>query len=286
MFLLTMTQDVIFYYRKIFPKLMKFLQEREIATKTMLKEVEIVKRGSNSPPLYIDELIKGVNDKFLNLRKENHLKDVKSKLTKTQIKIWEYIVPRKLVELHYATNHEHPNKPLKRIVFDIDRKDIPAEKAQVVALKLIEQIQKDKTFPIKYKIFPLWTGNSFHIYLLLQRSVTHDFYEKKIHIEPNQDESFTGKWVRAITKELKEIKVAQSHEKKKGYIIIDPSQSPSGKITRAPFSIYAKSSSTIKGIALPLTIEDLKKKNLIKELRSYTTEKVIKNINKLSKKIP
>ena len=77
MFLLTMTQDVIFYYRKIFPKLRKFLQEREIATKTMLKEVEIVKRGSNSPPLYIDELIKGVNDKFLNLRKENHLKDVK-----------------------------------------------------------------------------------------------------------------------------------------------------------------------------------------------------------------
>ena len=281
-----MTQDVITYYRTVFPKLRKFLQKREIATKTMLKDFEIVKRGSNSPPLYIDELSKGVNEKFLSVRKENiHLKDVKHTLTKTQIKIWEYLVPRKLVELHYATNQEHPNKPLTRIVFDIDRKEIPAEKAQVVAVKLIEQIQKDKTFPIKYKIFPLWTGNSFHIYLLLNKPVTHEFYEKKIHVDQNNpEESFTGKWIKAI--KIKGIKVAPSHEKKKGVINIDPSQSPSGKITRAPFSIYTKSASTIKGIALPLTLEDLKKKNLIKELRSYTTEKVIKNIDKLSKKIP
>src|SRR3989344_4776697 len=111
-----MPQDVIFYYTHVFPKLKKFLKNREIATITWLKGNTIVKRGSNQNPLFIDELMSNINNKFMQLRQGDvHLKDVKNKLTKTQIKIWDYFVPRKLVELHYAVNHEHSNKLLDRI---------------------------------------------------------------------------------------------------------------------------------------------------------------------------
>ncbi|MFH1592641.1 MAG: hypothetical protein ABIB47_04725 [Candidatus Woesearchaeota archaeon] len=282
-----MSQDVIFYYVKVFPKLKKFLKNREIATIMKLKDTEIVRRGSNHPPLYIKDL-KKINKKFQELRKGNiHLKDIESQLSNIQIKIWQYFVPRKLIELHYAVNQEHPNKPLERVYFDIDRKDIPAEKAQLVALKLIETIKKDKTFRLEYKIFPMWTGNSFHIYLLLKKKIPHSFYEKNFHVDINhQKDSFTGRWALKINKELKNIKVVAGHQKKQGYINIDPSQSPSGKISRSPLSLYIKNYSSIRGIALPLTIEDLKNKNLIKELRGYTIEKVIKNLNKLAKKLP
>ena len=283
-----MQKDVISYYARVFPKLKKFLKKREMATITSLERTEIVKRGSHDKPLYINEVIKGLNKKFLELRKgDSHLKDIKPRLTKNQINIWNYFVPRKLIELHYAVNQEHPNRPLQRIYFDIDRLDIPAEKAQLVAIKLIETIKKDSSFRLKYKIFPMWTGNSFHIYLLLNNEISRSFYENNIHVDINKPKaSFTGRWAIKINRELKNIKVVPGHERKTGFITIDPSQSPSGKIARCPFSLYIKGHSTIKGIALPLTIQDLKNKNLIKELRTYTMEKVIKNLNKLAKKLP
>jgi len=283
-----MPQDVIFYYAKVLPKLRKFLKGREIATKIKLKNYDIIKRGSDREPLYIEQLIKGLDKTFLSLRKEDvHLKDIKTQLTKTQVKIWDYFVPRKLIECHYAVNREHPQRPLQRILFDIDRKDVPAEKAQIVASYLIEKIQKDKTFPIPYKIFPLWTGNSFHVYLLLKKIVSHDFYERYIHIDPiHEEKSFTGRWIAQINKTLKGIEVSASHEKKRGVITIDPSLSPSGKLARAPFSLYVTSYSSSKGIALPITREELNEKDLVKELRSYTTEKVIKKISTFAKRIP
>lgn len=283
-----MSEDVIFYYSEVFPKLKKFLKNHEIATKTYLKDIEFMKRGSHEPPLYIDELIKNINKKFLELRKgESHLKDIRNKLNKTQIKIWEYFVPRKLIELHYALNKEHPNKPIDRICFDIDRKNLPAEKAQVVALKLIETIKKDSSFNLKYKFFPMWTGNSFHIYLFLNKKIPHSFYEKYIHAElKNSKESFTNKWAKKINQELKNIKVIAGHEKKENYINIDPSLTPSGKISRSPFSLYIKKYNKISGISIPLTIDELKDKNLINKLRSYNKEKVLKNLNDLSKKLP
>ena len=75
-----MPQDVIHYYDKVFPKLKGFLKNKEIATIMKLKDTEIVRRGSNHPPLFIKDLIKNVNKNFLNLRKGNtHLKEVESK---------------------------------------------------------------------------------------------------------------------------------------------------------------------------------------------------------------
>jgi len=286
--LLPMSEDVISYYSEVFPKLKKFLKNREIATKTYLKDMDFIKRGSHEPPLYINELIKNVNKKFIELREgDSHLKDVKSKLNKTQIKIWEYFVPRRLIALHYAVNKEHPNKPIDRICFDIDRKNLPAEKAQVVALKLIETIKKDSSFNLKYKVFTMWTGNSFHIYLFLNKKIPPSYYVRYIHAELNNSkDSFTNKWATQINKELKTIKVIAGHEKKEGFINIDPSLTPSGKISRCPFSLYIKKYNKISGISLPLSIDELQDKNLINKLRSYNKEKVLKNLDYLSKKIP
>ena len=76
-----MLPDVMFYYAKVFPKLKYFLRKRELATIIKLKDIEIVKRGSHEQPLFIDELIKYVNKKFLSLRYPNvHLKDVEKSL--------------------------------------------------------------------------------------------------------------------------------------------------------------------------------------------------------------
>jgi hypothetical protein len=281
--------DVIYYYSKIAPKLKKFLKNKEIATKIYLPYglPTLLKRGSKEEPLYIQELTHGVNKKFLDLRKKcRKLADAKDKLTKEQIKIWDYFVPRKYIEFLYATNKEGINKDLDRIYFDIDRKDVSANYPQEVAKKLLQVIREDKTFRIKYKEFILWTGNSFHVYLLLNKKVTHDFYEKYIHFDKNKPlESFTGRWIEKINKQVN-INVTAGHEKISKTINIDPSQSPSGKMARTPFSLYIRDPKNISGIAIPLIYKDLSDKNLINKLKSYTPEKVINELNKLAKKIP
>jgi hypothetical protein len=281
--------DVICYYSKIAPKLKKFLKNKEIATKIYLPYglPTLLKRGSKEEPLYIQEFIHGTNKKFLDMReKYRKLADARNKLTKEQIKIWEYFVPRKLIEFLYATNKEGPGKDLDRIYFDIDRKDISAINSQEVAKKLLEIIKQDKDFKIKYKEFVLWTGNSFHVYLFFNKKVNHDFYEKNIHFNKDKPlESFTGRWVEKIKKQIK-VNVIAGHEKISKTINIDPSQSPSGKMGRVPFSLYVKDPKNISGIAIPLNYKDLSDKNLINKLKSYTPEKVIAELNKLSKKIP
>ncbi len=159
-------------------------------------------------------------------------------------------------------------------------------KFQEVTKKLLETIKQDKNFKIKYKDFILWTGNSFHVYLLFNKRVTHDFYEKNIHFNKDKPlESFTGRWVEKLKKQIN-INVIAGHEKISKTINIDPSQSPSGKMARAPFSLYIRDPKNISGISIPLTYKDLSNKNLINELKSYTPEKVIAELNKLAKKIP
>ncbi|MFH0936432.1 MAG: hypothetical protein V1815_02005 [Candidatus Woesearchaeota archaeon] len=281
--------DVAYYYSKIAPKLKRFLKNKEIATKIYLPYglPTILKRGSKEEPLYIQEFIHGVNKKFLDCRKKyRKLADARNKLTKEQTKVWDYFVPRKLIEFLYATNKEGPGKDLDRIYFDIDKKDLSAINSQEVAKKLLEVIRQDNNFKIKYKDFVLWTGNSFHVYLLLNKKVSHDFYEKNIHFNPKKPvESFTGRWVEKIKKQVN-FNVIAGHEKVSKNINIDPSQSPSGKMARAPFSLYVRDPKNISGISIPLKYKDLSNKNLINELKSYTPEKVISELNKLAKNIP
>ncbi|MDD5253968.1 MAG: hypothetical protein PHG05_02585 [Candidatus Nanoarchaeia archaeon] len=281
--------DVLPYYYLISKKLVKFLDKKEIATKISLPNSNIpkvLKRGSKEEPLFAEELVKNVDSKMLSLR-DRHLDEIKNKLNRTQIKIWNYFVPRKLIDFLYATNNEGVNKKIERIFFDIDCGSLSSEKARIVAKELVYLIKNDKEFNklVKYDLMPMWTGHSFHIYLFLSREVTPEFYDKYLMFSKSKPlESFTGRWADKISKKTK-IKVIGGHEKVKNHINIDPSQTPSGKLARAPFSLNIKKFK-IAGIALPLSIKDLDDKNLIKKLRCYNADKVIKDLNSLAKKIP
>src|SRR3989338_5505670 len=284
--------EVLLYYGIVAQKLKKYLKGKEIAVKVWLPSGRMpffIRRGSKDEPLFIEEFCEGATEHLIEVRKEiENLKDAESKLTKAEAKAWHYFVPRKLVEFFYATNNEGAGKKIDRIFFDLDRGGIPAEDAQKDAKSLIELIEKDAELKkiIKFKTFVMWTGNSFHVYLLLDKPITNADYEKYFsHKKDKPLESFTGKWAEKIRNELK-IKVFGGHEEIKGAITIDPSQTPSGKLCRAPFCLHMKDAKTVDGVAIPLTKEMLEDKNLVKQLQSYTPEKVVKELNELAKRLP
>jgi len=276
--------DVLYYYSIVAEKLKDFLKGKEIAVKIWLSNPKAIpfflKRGSNSPPLYIEDF-RVVDEKMLRLRAEHGLGEAKNKLTSKQELVWEYFVPRKLMDFFYACNREGQGRKIERVFIDIDKgKEIKSEIAQDVAKNLVEIIKNDKEFNklLKYRMFIMWTGNSFHIYLLLKKSVNLNFYDKYLaYHKDNQLGSFTGRWAEKIRKKTG-INVQGGHEKTPEHITIDPSGTPSGKLARCPFSLHMKSAKEADGIAVPLSENDLNRKNLVAELKKLTPEKVIKNI--------
>ena len=281
---------VLLYYGIVAPKLKNYLKGKEIAVKNWIPFSPmpyLIKRGSKLEPLFIEEFEKAITPEFLKTRAEiKQLKDAKPKITKQQAKIWDYFLPRKLSDLFYATNNESQGKQIERIFFDIDRGNLKPEDAQQVALKLVEQIASDKKFNLKGKPSVMWTGSSFHVYYILKKPIPNTIYTSSIAYSKNNPlASFTGRWADNINKQIK-IKVKGGHEKIKNCINIDPSQTPSGKLCRSVFSLHMADAKTIDGIALPLTTDMLKDKNLVKELKTYTPEKTINNLNELSKRLP
>lgn len=282
--------DVLAYYSVTAQKLKGFLKGKEIATKVYIPNgPQLLKRGSQLEPLFVEELAQNVDEEFLQKRKL-HLEEARGKISKVQEKIWQYFFPRKYCTFFYATNGESINKPIERIFFDIDRKETQTpEEARLIACELAQLINADKEFSKKvgkFKIMLLWTGSSFHIYLLLEKPVTHEFYDKELMYSKKEPlASFTGKWAQEIAKSTG-LKVIGGHEKQEGCINIDPSQTPSGKLARAPFSLHFKDAKTVDGIALPLTIKQLCSKGIVKELQKATPEKVLRELNKWAKAIP
>ncbi len=282
--------DVLYYYSIVARPLANFLAGKEIATKTHLPKGKIpffLRRGSKTKPLYIDEL-QNVSEKLLELRAKNELAKVKTRLSQTEIKIWQYFVPRKYVELFYATNNEGKGKPIERIFIDIDRgSQMSREQARRVAVMLLEEIENDKSFN---KLFPharfvMWTGNSFHIYLLLEKPIEEKNYETYIAYSKKEPlKSFVGRWAAKIN-EAMEFEVAGGHEKLPNRIVIDPSGTPSGKLARAPFSLHV-TKAEIDGVALPVSEKDIQTASIVKKLESYTPERVVSEINKLAKLLP
>ena len=132
----------------------------------------------------------------------------------------------------------------------------------------------------------MWTGSSFHVYIFLKNEIQTSVYDNCIaYSKKDPLASFTGRWAEKIDDKLK-VRVIGGHEKQEGMINIDPSQTPSGKLCRAPFSLHMKDENTIDGIAIPVTNDTLKEKNLIMELKSYNPGKAINDLNKLEKNFP
>lgn len=280
--------DVLNYYSKVFPLLKGYLKKKEIATKIWLPKSQtlpfFIKRGSKNKPLFIDDI--KIDSKFLELRSQYSLKDARKKLTTKQALMWDYFVPRKVVEFFYATNGENVDKPISRIFFDIDRGKQTVEDARQVTLSLINEIRNDQDFSklIKYDFFLMWTGSSFHVYLMLKKPQPHSFYTKYLsYTDSDPFASFTGRWALNIAKKFK-IKVKGGHERLNKGIIIDPSQTPSGKLCRAPFSLHTRKG-IIDGVSIPILESELKDPSIVKKLQAYTYEDVLKNIDELIKKL-
>lgn len=282
--------DVLYYYSKIASKLERFMKGKELAVKVYLPKgiPYYLKRGSNSQPLFIQDL-KQVDERMLKLRAIFGLTEARDKLRGKQALIWEYFVPRKLINFFYACNGEHPHGKIERIFIDIDKGNkIKSEVAQKVALELVKLIKSDNGFNklVKFKIFLMWTGSSFHIYLLLKKKVDLAFYNK--HLAYHKDiplDSFIGRWATEIA-EKTGINVQGGHEKTPEHITLDPSGTPSGKLARAPFSLHVKDAENFDGVAVPISEKDLSDKNLVKKLRKLTPKIVLKDLNNYSKLLP
>lgn len=279
--------DVLYYYSKVSCVLEKFLKGKEIAVKVWLPKgiPYYLKRGSNSKPLYVEDL-KQVDDELLKLRAEHGLNEVKAQLKGKRALIWEYFVPRKLMDFFYACNGEHPGKKIERIFIDIDKgKEVESEIAQKVSCELVRLIKADKELNklLKFKLFIMWTGSSFHIYLVLKKKVNHAFYNKYFAYHKDTPlDSFTGRFAEKIKNKLK-INVQGGHEKTPEHITIDPSGTPSGKLARVPFSLHMKSANEIDGIAVPLSEKGLEDKSLVKKLKALTPEQILENLDYYAK---
>lgn len=138
----------------------------------------MLKRGTKNPPLFIDDF-KEIDEDYLKLRANHHLKDVEQQLTPKQALIRRYFVPRKLINFFYACNHEYGDT-IDRIFIDIDRQNNSADDARKVTNELMKTILSDQQFTklIDYKPLILRTGSSFHIYILIKKTINHAFYER------------------------------------------------------------------------------------------------------------
>jgi DNA primase len=279
--------DVLSYYSKVAPSLKKFLKGKTLAAKNWIPGMSfnILKRGSKQKPLYIEDLIDAVDDDFLELRKM-HLKEARSQLSEKQALVWEYFIPRKLSDFFYATNGEGAGKPIERVFYDLDRGEgITSKQAQQAALHFCNSIRDDKDFQLKHDLLACWTGNSFHIFLLLKKPIDASDYAKFFqYSEKNPAATFTGKWAAEVQKSVS-FKVEGGHEKKAKTITFDPSQTPSGKLCRSPFSLHMKDANTVDGVDVPLTVKMLEEKDLVTDLRTYDANRVTAELNDLAKRV-
>lgn len=274
--------DVLLYYSRVAPKLKGFLKNREIAARVLIPDFRpLLNRGSKLPPLTPEELAKADAALLKKRSGGTKLEAVRGNLSQLELKLWRYFPPRKLADLFYATNGEH-GKKIDRIFFDIDRgKGTTLEDAAKATALLLEEMKKDGMVrSLKPKFFLMYTGSSFHIYLMIKETDA-SVYEGFAYSKNDPLGSATGRWVENVKK--KGVKIAGGHEKLPGYLVLDPSQTPPGKLARAPFSLHMSDPKTVDGVAIPIT-EDMLGKT--KELKSYTPEKVLEELDSLAKLLP
>jgi hypothetical protein len=286
--------DVLLFYGIMASRLEEFLKGKEIASRIWLPSAGrgfVIKRGSDSEPLYADELASAVSPDLLKLRGKGDLAHAGKELSETQRKAWSYFVPRKLCDFFYATNNEGPGKPIERIFFDLDRgKGISVEQTVSVTRSFVEIIREDKELEGLIgpsEPFISWTGRSFHVMLFLDRPKPASFYEKHFQYSKNDPlANYTGRWVAKLS-ESTEYRISGGHEKKDDVLTVDPSQTPSGKLCRAPLgSLHMKDAGTVDGVSIPVTEKMLKEKGLAEKLVGYTPKDVLLNLEKHASDLP
>jgi hypothetical protein len=286
--------DVLLFYGIIASRLEGFLKGKEIASRIWLPSAGrgfVIKRGSDTEPLYADELANAVTLDFLKLRMKGDLAHAGKELKETQRKAWGYFVPRRLCDFFYATNNEGPGKPIERIFFDLDRgKGISVEQAVHATRSFVKIITEDRE--LEELIGPAdpfvsWTGRSFHVMLFLEKPRPASFYEKYFQYGKNDPlANYTGRWVAKLSESI-EFRISGGHEKMDNVLTVDPSQTPSGKLCRVPLgSLHMKDAGTVDGVSIPVTEKMLKEKGIAEKLQRYTPKDVLLNLEKHARDLP
>ncbi|MCJ7506310.1 hypothetical protein MUP05_07590 [Candidatus Bathyarchaeota archaeon] len=96
--------DVLLLYAIVSSELERFLGDREIASKVWLKQRTLLNRGSQLPPLRVEEIAGKVTPDLLRARAKMGLAEARGTLNDVAEKIWRYFPPRKLCDYFYATN--------------------------------------------------------------------------------------------------------------------------------------------------------------------------------------
>jgi hypothetical protein len=257
----------------------------------------LIKRGSKETPLTAADLAKAVDKNFLETRSRfEHLKDAREsgKLSVLQETVWSYFLPRKLADFFYACNGEAPGRSLDRVFFDLDRgKNMTVAQAQQAAAAFVNEINDDSSFwasaagkSVRGKPFVAWTGSSFHVYLFFKSPQPARVYDSAFQYSKTAPEAnFTGKWVARMRKNLA-FKIAGGHEKLADAVIVDPSQTPSGKLARAPFSLHMKDARSVDGVSVPVDAKRLAERGLEKELRALSPRGVLENLAAYARLLP
>jgi len=285
--------EVLLLYGAVAPYLKRYLAGKELAAKNWFSEKvfpAILKRGSNSPPLFIEQLEEAITPEFLKLRMKS-LEEVRGQLTPVQENVWKYFPPRKLSDFFYATNGEKEGSPVDRIFFDIDRGEgVPVEAALKVAHSLVEVILEDKQVEDVLGHPPepwvCWTGSSLHVYLFLREKRGGSLYQEHFKIEKESLATFTGRWAERLRRRS-QTPIAPGHEKMRGAVTIDPSQTPPGKLCRVPLgALHMRDWKRVDGVSVPLTLDMLSEPDLVRELQAYTPERVVKELGELAARLP
>ncbi|MBN1455451.1 MAG: hypothetical protein JW945_04290 [Methanomicrobia archaeon] len=289
--------DVLLLYAIVAAKIGPYLEGRELASRIWLPKKGggrpyIIKRGSKDEPLSANELVEAVTPEFLKIRAdEEKLSRAEEDLTPVQRKVWRYFVPRKLINFFYATNTEDLSGSIDRVFLDLDRgPGITAAQAHAATTLLLELIRsEDELMDLTggKRPFTYWTGNSFHVILLLKDAQPHSFYDEQFKYRKSDPEgSFTGRWAKQINDRV-DFEVAGGHEKKMHRLNIDPSQTPPGKLCRVPLgSVHVSDPETIDGFSIPVTNRMLKRNNLTEMLINLQATDILSEINKLAARVP
>ena len=96
--------DVLLLYAIVSSELERFLGDREIASKVWLKQRTLLNRGSQLPPLRVEEIAGKVTPDLLRARAKMGLAEARGTLNDVAEKIWRYFPPRKLCDYFYATS--------------------------------------------------------------------------------------------------------------------------------------------------------------------------------------
>lgn len=282
--------DVTLLYAAVADVMQDYLGDRELSSKILIPDgPTLLKRGSELEPLTAVELADAVDKEFLEIRKDpGHLDDARDQLSDIQEKAWQYFYPRKYAAFFYATNGEGEGRPIDRVFFDIDRgQGVSAADALQVTRRFVEFLEADdRATDITDQMVIKWTGDSFHVELLMPDKQPGFFYDNQVFAsKQGKTDTITGRAVHQLNQAL-EVTVVGAHEKEAGHITIDPSQTPSGKLNRVPLgSLHMADAETVDGISVPLTKDDLFDDDVLDMLQSYTADAVIQDLDELGEKL-